>query len=142
MNKPFFDISKEIANDFLQSIIFIDDNAYIEKVGNPRDFDALETSKYFSLSEKFCSIFRPTKEEDIDYIIKIAKKADVVIVDWEMNFTQELIADDQDDEVSVDETDVRGSHTKKILKELLSDPENGKNSLKLMIIYTGTLDLP
>jgi hypothetical protein len=142
MNKPFFDISKEIANDFLQSIIFIDDNAYIEKVGNPRDFDALEISKYFSLSEKFCSIFRPTKEEDIDNIIKIAKKADVVIVDWEMNFTQELIANDLDDEVSVDDTDVRGSHTKKILKELLSDPENGKNSLKLMIIYTGTTDLP
>lgn len=141
MEKTFFDKSKRIANDFLQSIVFIDDNAYIDKAGNPHDFDALEITKYFSFSGKFCSIFRPTKEDDLNSIINVSKKADVVVIDWEINLTQEFNDNNSDNE-SIADTDIRGLHTKKIIKHLLSDANSGKNSLKLLIIYTGTTDLP
>jgi hypothetical protein len=77
MSKSFNEISQEIANDFLQNIVFIDDNAYTDKKGNAHDFDALEITKEFSHSEKFCAVYKPVVEEDIEKFSKIAKKADV-----------------------------------------------------------------
>ncbi|MBN2777113.1 MAG: hypothetical protein JXR36_05700 [Bacteroidales bacterium] len=147
MNKSFFDISKGIANDFLQSIIFIDDNAYSEKNGNSHDFDALKISKVFSDNEKVCAVYKPETEKDIDQFIKISKKADVIILDWEINLIGNSInntelADEEDEEADVKVIDTRGIHTNRIIKEILLDNSIGKNSLKLIIIYTGSSDLP
>jgi len=144
MNKPFFEKSKEIANDFLQSIVFIDDNAFSEKVGNSHDFDALKISKAFSDNEKICAVYKPEKEKDIDQFISISKKADVIILDWEINLIEDSIVKIEllDDETDVKEIDTRGAYTNKIIKEILLDNSVGKNSLKLIIIYTGSPDLP
>jgi hypothetical protein len=147
MNNSFTEKSKEIANDFLQTIVFLDDNAYTETNGNSHDFNAIEITKNFSSDEKFCAVYKPNSEDDIDAFIKVAQKADVIILDWEINLSGKIVdaeeaeeASEESDEDDAEVVDTRGEHTKKIINELL---ENSRfpNSLKLIIVYTGTEDL-
>jgi succinate dehydrogenase flavin-adding protein (antitoxin of CptAB toxin-antitoxin module) len=143
MNNAFFDVSKEIANDYLQSIVFLDDRALAKESGDrsgqnlsQHSFDILEVSSVFAKEKKICAVYNPLSDEDIDNFIQISKKADVVILDWFIEFTQEAIGE-HDDEEDVEEDDPRGKYTKRIIKELMNDPEFGCNSLKLVVVYTG-----
>jgi hypothetical protein len=57
MSNPFFKKSKEIANDFLQSIVFLDDRAHsISENSNQdsiHDLDVIKITKLFSKSKCF-----------------------------------------------------------------------------------------
>ena len=81
-NNNFSEISKQIANDFLQSIVFIDDKAFInsEHRGN-HDFDAYSVSKIFAEKNKICAIYKPKTAADIVSLSCIATKADITILD-------------------------------------------------------------
>ena len=70
MNTVFFDKSKEIADNFLQSIAFLDDKAFgnnavenIEHNNNQHAFDSFEISKAFA--KRTLAVFLPTPESDI-----------------------------------------------------------------------------
>ena len=53
----FIKVSEEIANDFLQSIVFIDDKAYVDEKKNNLEFDAFQISQAFAKSKKgMCSL--------------------------------------------------------------------------------------
>mgnify|MGYP000988026154 FL=1 len=52
MSNSFFDKSKEIANGFLQSIVFIDDRAFATDGPNNHDFDAKQITQVFAKTRK------------------------------------------------------------------------------------------
>lgn len=142
MSDAFFDTSKTIANDFLQSVVFIDDRAFITERGtNEHEFSAVDITRAFANSQKVCAVYRPETHEDIKNLALLSKKADVTVLDWRIEIPEEDIADDNGEE-DAEEIDPRGPHTLKIIREILSDPLTGKGSLKLILIYTGETNLP
>lgn len=140
MINNFESLSKQIANDFLQSIVFIDDKAYEDPDNNDlqHDFDAQTITRNFADKEKICSVFQPKVEKDIELFSNIAKKADVVVLDWQMRIDSPLedASSDEDDDVD----DIRGKYSKAIISNLLNS-KSSLNSLKLIIVYTGETDL-
>lgn len=139
MINPFFEKSREIANDFLQSIVFIDDKAYsgITPEDPNHDFDAQKVSMAFAKEKKICGVYQPKTKEDIENFKSIVKKADVVILDWKIILTE----DEVDDPNADDDDDPRGIYTLDILKNIFQDISKNKESLKLIIVYTGETDL-
>lgn len=140
MPDTFFESSKEIANDFLESIVFIDDKAYVDEESNNHEFHASQITQSFAKSKKVCAVYKPVTLADIDDLALIAKKADITVIDWQINVRAE-IEETEDAEEDAEEDDPRGPHTKKIIREILSDPLTGKGSLKLIVIYTGEIGL-
>ncbi|MDR3695505.1 response regulator receiver domain [Mucilaginibacter sp.] len=138
MNSAFFESSKVTANDFLQSIVFIDDEAYADSKTD-HNLNAAEISKVFAKKQKICSVYNPRNESDILDLIHISKKADIVVVDWKIELEPEIIAVDENDDDPND--DPRGAHTTRIIKAILLDPLTGLNSLKMIAVYTGETDL-
>jgi hypothetical protein len=128
MSTAFFDKSKEIANEFLQSIVFLDDEAF-QNGSSRHAFDAFEVSKAFADEKKVCGIYNPTTKLDIDSFTEIAKKSDVVILDWLIKIPE---VETQDNNADEDEEDPRGKYTMPIINKLIS-----RQGLKLIIIYTG-----
>lgn len=139
MSKLFFETSKEIANEFLQSIVFIDDKAFVKEGSNHHEFDAKQITRVFANSRKVCAVYNPETLADIDNLALLAKKTDVTVLDWQINIKEEETGNGEED---AEEDDPRGPHTRKIIREILSDPLTGKGSLKLILIYTGEIDLP
>jgi len=140
----FNSLSEKITNDFIQNIIFIDDKAYNQD--GPKDqheFDAQEVTKIFSKKGKICAVYKPSVISDLDYLSSIALKSDVTILDWQIVLDEEPNEHEgtQDDEEDAEDDDVRGLYTKKIITNLLSDINN-KHCIKLILIYTGEVDLP
>jgi hypothetical protein len=140
----FFEYSKTIANDFLQSIVFIDDKAFNQSSSQEspeairHGFDALSVTRAFATSEKICAVYKPESPFDIEKLIKLTKKADVSVLDWQIVFTKEDSQIDSEEDAEAD--DPRGEHTMKIIHGILSDSIS-HNSLKLIVIYTGETDL-
>ncbi|OJV81919.1 MAG: hypothetical protein BGO34_08320 [Bacteroidia bacterium 44-10] len=141
MNTVFFEKSKDITNNFLQSIVFLDDKAFgnnnvvvgSEQNNSQHAFDAFKISKAFAKEKKICAVYNPITLSDIEDFKEISKKADVVILDWFIELRNEIIDEDQD--VDADEEDPRGQYTKQIISELVSSA--GDSNLKLIVIYTG-----
>lgn len=136
MNSTFFEKSKEIADNFIQNILFVDDQIYTPGDRN-HDLDISQLLKTFEKAKKLCALSSPQSEEDFDNIIEVAKKADVIVLDWKiiLDSTDDTIAEDED----VEEIDVRGAFTIRLIKHLL---EEKQNEIKLIVIYTGEVELP
>lgn len=139
----FTELSENVTNNFIQNIIFIDDKAYNNGPVDQHEFDAQEVTKIFSKKGKICAVYKPQVVSDLDYLTSIAKKSDVTILDWQIVLNEETSENDefQDDEADAEEDDVRGVYTKRIITSLLSDVET-QNCVKLILIYTGEVDLP
>jgi len=141
MINSFQELSNQTVNKFIQSVVFIDDKAYQDSdpEDGRHDFNASEITRNFAKDRKICSIFRPETEDDIQLFSDIACKADITVLDWQLiideNPEVEAVADDDEDE-----DDVRGLYTKAIIRSMLSTAES-RNSLKLILIYTGETDL-
>ena len=148
MTDNFERFSNGIANDFLQSVVFIDDKAYsaVDGADVQHDFDAQEITRSFASNKKICSVFQPEQEEDIQLFSDIATKADVTVLDWQIIINQQPdaisadSADSADDEEDAEEDDIRGIYTKNIIGNLLSSASS-QNSLKLILVYTGETNL-
>jgi len=137
----FFNTSKEVANNFLQSIVFIDDKAFNTIGENTNhDFDAYAVTRAFAENNKICAIYKPKTSTDIDLLAQLAKKADITVLDWQINLEEEPVPEGAEEEDAEDD-DPRGPHTLKIIREILSDPVTGEGSLKLIIVYTGETGL-
>ncbi|WP_306331966.1 response regulator receiver domain [Vibrio injensis] len=133
--------SEKAADNFIQSIVFIDDKAYKNNtISDQHDFDAREITKAFSENGKVCAVYEPTSTQEIDSLISVAKKADVAVIDWQIVIEENKPVEETDDEADAEVDDVRGIYTKRIITQLLND-ESCKNSVKLILIYTGETDL-
>jgi hypothetical protein len=131
--------SKKTTDKFLQSVIFIDDKAYCPTdTGSQHDFDARQISNIFAKEGKICAVYKPETTDDIDVLSSLAKKSDIAVLDWQivLNETADEGYDDDDDE----QDDIRGVYTKKIIRNLLSDFQEN-NTIKLIVVYTGEVDL-
>lgn len=148
METPFFLKSKEVANDFLQSIVFLDDKAYNAKISidgskqnvNQNEFDTFEISKAFAKEKKICAAYCPQTIDDIQHFTEISRKADVVILDWYIEI-KDMGIESSDPEADAEVDDPRGQYTKGIITELVSNPLGDYGGLKLIIIYTGETNL-
>ena len=142
MPNNFLATAESIANDFLQSVVFIDDKAYTSETSNEHYFNALEISNQFAKSQKICAVYKPRLASDIATLAELAKKSDVTVIDWQILIEEEPVEGEEiDTEEDAEEDAPRGPHTRKIIKEILADPITGKGSIKLIIIYTGEVDL-
>jgi hypothetical protein len=140
MSDTFFEKSKAIANDFIQSVVFLDDKAYKGKdKENPNhDFDALKITQAFAKENKICAVYNPESDSDVENFKFIANKSDVVILDWQIVF-QSNFEDGSEEEDAPD--DPRGIYTLAILKYILEDVSKNKEGLKLIVVYTGETNL-
>lgn len=135
MADRFIEQSKEIANKFIQNIVFIDDNAYKNDITN-NAFSALDVSNVFAQSGKICAIYAPKSISDVNSYNTILNKADVVILDWYLDIKKEE-NQVEDLDADVDNDEPRGEFTLELISDLLSQNEK----LKLIIVYTGETNL-
>lgn len=142
MTNNFQNMSNDIVSDFLQSVVFIDDKAYMARDGSNvrHDFDVKAITKSFASNKKICSIFQPEQESDIELFSNIAKKADVTVLDWQIIIDQCPASSPDSGNDGEDDEDVGGLYTKQIIGHLLKSPSS-QNSLKLILIYTGETNL-
>lgn len=135
MESDFFKLSKEVANRFIQSVVFIDDRAFqINTDERTNTFDSNVISKVFAESGKMCAIYAPMTESDIQAYYPILHKADVVVLDWYLQLTSESGVD-FDPEADAENDDPRGEYTVKLIHNLIDQGCDKK--LKLIVIYTG-----
>lgn len=135
MESDFFELSKKVANKFIQSVVFIDDRAFqVDAVGNTNAFDSNIISSVFAKSEKICAIYAPKTTLDIKTYYPILNKTDVVILDWRLELSNNP-GEVLDPEADAEFDDHRGKYTIEIIKDLLKDDSDKK--LKLIVIYTG-----
>ncbi|QYS85805.1 hypothetical protein JJC03_11930 [Flavobacterium oreochromis] len=87
--------------------------------------------------KKVCGVYCPKTKDDIENYKFIIKKADVVILDWKIILSK----DEAEDLDADDDDDPRGIYTLDILKNIVQDINQNKESLKLIIVYTGERDL-
>lgn len=135
MADRFIEQSKEIANNFIQNIVFIDDKAYKNDMTN-NVFSALDVSNVFAQSGKICAVYAPKSISDVNSYNTILNKADVVILDWYLDIEKEE-NQVEDPDADADNDDPRGEFTLKLISDLLSQT----GMLKLLIVYTGETDL-
>lgn len=136
MSDTFFEKSKEIANDYIQSVVFLDDRAYksiVDEAKPNNSFDTYKISQSFAKSEKICAVYQPKSQNDIDNFKAISVKADVVILDWEINFPKVVDAGNEEE----DDDHEAGVYTKSIIKSALFDDNKPNQSLKVITVYTG-----
>lgn len=142
MGESFITLSKSIVNEFLRDIVFIDECAYPTKESNEEqktvkvnEFNAQDVSAAFCKAGKICAIYAPQFDIDIEVCVQALKKADAIVLDWDLKLKETKDFDPMEDVVE-DE----GKYTKQIIKNILEDAGNEK--IKLIIIYTGELNLP
>lgn len=143
----FQQLSRSKVDKFLQSIIFIDDQAYDipNQSGQSHpdarhQFDAKSISESFSKEGKICAVYKPNSDKDMVNLTKIAKNADVAIIDWQIYLNDQTESSEDDSEEDDEHEDFRGLYTKKIITELISEP-NQQDSIKLIVVYTGDTDI-
>ena len=140
-NNTFFDISKQIANEYLQSIIFIDDEVYAAQTDQDHRLSQEEITRYFSEEEKICAVYNPKSESELSKLKSISKKADIVVLDWNIQLISIETAEDTNDEDDVEDVDPRGVHTINMIKDILYDKNEKTNGLKVLVVYTGETGL-
>ncbi len=139
-DKSFVTLSHEIADKFIRDIVFIDEQAYgkpLDRTPNVHnhEFNAREVSDSFLKKGKICAIYAPQSDADIRESVASLLKADVVVLDWDLD-----LEDTSDfDPMADDESEKRGRYTKPLIKKLVDDA--GKEKVKLIIIYTGETDI-
>ena len=103
--KSFVTLSREIADNFIRDVVFIDEQAYgklSDKTQNihNHEFNAREVSDSFLKKGKICAIYAPQSDVDIQECVASLLKADVVVLDWDLNIEDTSIYDPMADDVS------------------------------------------
>ncbi len=138
MSTLFFNKSKEIASEFIQSILFVDDEIYGNQEGNQHALDSQALVKAFAKAKKLCALNNPKTVDEFNDVIHVALKSDITILDWKLNLEQSENADEDNDEDDVPERDPRGAYTMQLIEKLIAED---RNELKLILIYTGETGL-
>jgi hypothetical protein len=143
-SKTFTELSQEVAEKFLHTIVFVDDQAgfikqerpkKLEKPGrgggkekdttqersnerNTHKLDAKKVIDVFASRGMVCSVLKPAKEDELlGLATKAAERADVLILDWR-------IYDDD------------GEKAMGIVGKIIASDSTEDQRLRLIIIYT------
>lgn len=124
-------MSSNPSDEFLSTILFIDDDA--DKNNDEKSktiyFDFNKFTGEFAKEGKLCTLYAPKRMEDVNICIRLAKNADITVLDWLIEFP---LPDNVDPTADV-ESDIRGKFAIKFLHSIL---DACKNQLKLFLIYT------
>lgn len=134
-------IVKDIVDEYINSILFVDERAFVfgqgaDQLEKATDLDVSVVSRSFTKAGKICSFFAPRTNDDIDECKKLVLKPEIVILDWNIKIEQPVTAED---EMQDDEVDDRGHYTLELLKTIVNDA--GDEKLKVVFIYTGETDI-
>lgn len=137
----FFESSKKVADRYLQSIVFVDERAFKESDSQQHAFNAKTVSDAFAHKHKLCTVFAPSSEEELNDCLPMLLKADVIVLDWSMDFQDMMSAggDDTDDTEDEEQDDTRGKHTLTLIDGIVENAGNDK--IRLIVIYTGETNL-
>jgi len=149
----FLEYSKGVITDFLQTVVVVDDEAFLDEacqtsmltelpatVGrgvtskrieqtfvesdNLHQLNAKKLSDTFAQKGLLCTTLRPTDDE-INTYKNVLKKADIVILDWKLKS---------------EEAD--GKTAKELIKSIIQDTDgNTQKSLRNIVIYSGENNL-
>ena len=116
---------KNLVNEFIRSVLCIDDEAYSEN-GNLNSKQIVDS---FASEDILCTLYSPSSSaDDLIKCINLAKKADVLILDWRMFDVRPDKLDSED--IS---PDCRGQFAKEIIQRLVRECQF---QAKLIIVYT------
>ena len=132
MANDFINISKEVVNDFIQNVIFVDDRAHTNGK-TLLEFDATSVASIFANDGKICAIYTPETIGNPDAFFKVMNKADAVVLDWDMreelNGDLNTIKNEEDEE----DEDPRGRLTCNLINSIIQNAQG----IKVILIYTG-----
>ncbi len=137
MCDTFSELSKNIAQNFIQTILFVDDKAY-NPIQNDHPFDVKQMIKESAGRGIIATAYAPEIQEDLDQIVEVGKKADVIVLDWRMNIN-DASGSEQDDDEEEDVSDHRGDFAISVIKNIIANTQADDlaDQLKLIFIYTG-----
>lgn len=145
----FLNESKDVANQFIKNILFVDDQIKWEEHEegvNPQSLNARTLIKGFAKQKKSCSFYSIEDEDynlDKETILNIIPNSDVIVLDWRTIHDSAIIQEgeseeeDDDDESDMPDNTGRGKFTLSILENLVAQFQD---SLKLILILTGDYD--
>ena len=139
MNSDFMAISRGIAQDFIQSILFVDDKAYCLEQGGHR-FDVKPIIRESSSKGLIATAFAPEHQDDLPMVVRIGRKADVIVLDWRIDIN-DIVSSSGADEEQDDVADSRGDFAIQVIRELIVENDAPVDQLKLIFIYTGETNL-
>ncbi len=143
----FMDLSTEVAKRFLHTVVFVDDQAIYKEIQQPtaltppkrmakkekgsqeeihrsaHTLNAKKVTDEFASKGMICSVLKPNEGDNtIEYVKQSAKRADVFILDWDINNDS-------------------GETAREIINMLISLDDSKYLRLRLIIIYTGEPDI-
>ena len=143
----FMELSTDVAKRFLHTVVFVDDRAIFKEMQQPteltppkrmakkekdsqegfrRSAHTLNVKKVtdeFASKGMICSVLKPdVGDNTIEYVEQSAKRADVFILDWDINNDS-------------------GETARKIINMLIYLDDSEYSRLRLIIIYTGEPDI-
>jgi len=137
MSDKFSSEVRRIADQYINSILFVDEQAFAYGDGKDspdkqKSLDVSSISHVFSNSGKICGFYAPMTIEDIDFCKILVLKPDIVVLDWDIKIN---VAYSKEEESQDDDTDDRGRYSLELLRTIVDDAGNEK--LKVVFIYTG-----
>lgn len=131
MTTNFSDLSKNIASNFINSVLIADDEA---SYGG--EFNTKDVVSAFAKHKKNCSIVKFDSELDSEDIILMDQNSDVTILDWKLHSEEKKDdLDEKDLEDDAESDDVRGKYTNPIIFNIVLNALK-EEKLKIIIIYT------
>lgn len=139
MSMAFDNVVSSIADEFISSILFVDEKAFspsrsIEAGDKATDLDVEAVSKAFINAGKICGFFAPKSVADIERCKQLVLKPDIIVLDWDIVIKSEAPIT-KEEELEDDLNDDRGHYSLKLLKAIVEDARDAK--LKVVFIYTG-----
>ena len=151
--QTFQDISKGVVERFLQTVVVLDDGAYMEpdngqtNIDEPDEnasipendseedgemisspaagintLDAQTLIAGFAKQGLVCAVLAPRVDElDEDVIVKTSRRADIVILDWQLGD--------------------HGERATKIIHKIVAEDASAGGRIRMIVIYTASLDL-
>ena len=150
----FLQSSREVALRFLQTVVIVDDGAYIVLEEHPdsviselktpgrgdrqlvegasagqeraqRELDAKAVIDSFAEYGLICAVLRPREDEKItDSTLKCSERADVLVLDWKLKEGEE-----------------GGETTREIIRRTIESDAGQNGRLRLIAVYTAEADL-
>lgn len=139
MNSDFMTMSRGIAQDFIQSILFVDDKAYCLEQGDHR-FDVKPIIRESAANGLIATAFAPERQDDLPMVVRIGRKADVIVLDWRIDIN-DIVSSSGADEEQDDVADSRGDFAIQVIRDLIVENDAPVDQLKLIFIYTGETNL-
>jgi len=133
MDNQFHKESVKVADKFVKSVLFVDDEIKWGEENNLHELNAQLLTKGFAKKGKVCSFYHYAKYEEENEILTIISTCDVAVIDWRINLKPDS-PDAGEEEEDVESPEGRGYYAIELLKKIIN---SNIHSPKTIIILTG-----